>query len=149
MVGYTIRRIIQSIVVVLGVLVIMFILQSLLPDPARAIVGVHASPAVVHAFIVQNDLNKPFYIQLWHYLYEIIWKRSLGRSYKLNESVGSIIDRDAPKSLLLVGVALLISIIVAVPIGIFQAVRRNKASDQVVTGVSFILYAMPTFFLGI
>jgi len=66
----------------------------------------------------------------------------------LNESVGSIIDRDAPKSLLLVGVALLISIIVAVPIGIFQAVRRNKASDQVVTGVSFILYAMPTFFLG-
>jgi len=49
MVGYTIRRIIQSIVVVLGVLVIMFILQSLLPDPARAIVGVHASPAVVHA----------------------------------------------------------------------------------------------------
>ncbi len=148
MVGYTIRRILQSIVVLVGVLIIMFILQSLLPDPARAIVGVHASPAVVHAFIVQNDLNKPFYIQLWHYLYEIVWQHTLGTSYKLNESVGSILKRDAPKSFLLVGVALLISIVVAVPIGILQAVRRNRASDQAITGVSFILYAMPTFFLG-
>ncbi|WP_298336114.1 ABC transporter permease [Ferrimicrobium sp.] len=148
MVGYTIRRIIQSLIVVLGVLVIMFILQTLLPDPARAIVGFHASQAQVHAFIIQNYLNKPFYFQLWHYLYQVVWQHTLGQSYKLNESVGSILKRDAPKSLLLVGVALLISIVIAVPIGIFQAVRRNKFADQGITGISFILYAMPTFFLG-
>jgi len=147
-IGYIIRRVGHSILVLIGVLLIMFILQQLLPDPARAILGLHASQAQVNAFIKANDLNAPFYVQLWHYLYEVVWQHTLGHSYKLNESVGSIIDRDAPKTFVLVGTAIVIAIVISIPIGVYQAVRRNRIADQGITGISFLLYSLPTFFLG-
>ncbi|ACU54075.1 binding-protein-dependent transport systems inner membrane component [Acidimicrobium ferrooxidans DSM 10331] len=148
MTGYIIRRLVQSVIVAIGVLLIMFILQSLLPDPARAILGVKATPVQIAAFNRANDLNKPFYVQFAHYLVDVVWHHNLGTAYQLNESVGSIIARDAPKSLVLVGVALAIAVIIAVPIGVYQAVRRNTVGDQAVTAVSFLLYSLPTFFLG-
>jgi peptide/nickel transport system permease protein len=148
MTGYIIRRLGQSIIVTLGVLFIMFVLQSLLPNPARAILGVKATRAQINAFIQQNDLNKPFYVQFAHYVVNVVWHHDLGQAYQLNQSVASIIARDAPKSLVLVGVALAIAIIIAVPIGVYQAVKRNTVGDQAVTAVSFLLYSLPTFFLG-
>jgi peptide/nickel transport system permease protein len=148
MTGYIIRRLGQSIIVTLGVLFIMFVLQSLLPNPARAILGVKATRAQINAFIQQNDLNKPFYVQFAHYVANVVWHHDLGQAYQLNQSVASIIARDAPKSLVLVGVALAIAIIIAVPIGVYQAVKRNTVGDQAVTAVSFLLYSLPTFFLG-
>jgi peptide/nickel transport system permease protein len=143
MTGYIIRRLGQSIIVTLGVLFIMFVLQSLLPNPARAILGVKATRAQINAFIQQNDLNKPFYVQFAHYVVNVVWHHDLGQAYQLNQSVASIIARDAPKSLVLVGVALAIAIIIAVPIGVYQAVKRNTVGDQAVTAVSFLLYSLP------
>jgi len=148
MTGYIIRRLVQSVIVALGVLLIMFILQSLLPDPARAILGIKATHAQIVAFDQANDLNKPFYVQFVHYIIKVVWHHNLGTAYQLNQSVGSIIARDAPKSLVLVGVALAIAIVIAVPIGVYQAVKRNTVGDQAVTAVSFLLYSLPTFFLG-
>ncbi|MHB8190200.1 MAG: ABC transporter permease [Ferrimicrobium sp.] len=148
MIRYIIQRTIQSIIVVIGVILIMFTLQSLLPDPARAILGTHATAAQIHQFIVSHDFNKPIYVQFLNYLDQLIFHFNFGQSYRLNESVSSILARDMPKSLVLVGVALLVAIIVAIPIGVYQAVRRNRLGDQMVTAISFLLYAMPTFFLG-
>ncbi len=148
MTGYIIRRIGQSILVVLGVIFIMFILQSLLPDPARAILGTRASAKAIQQFTVANGFNQPIWVQFWKYLVQIVWHHNLGRSYKLNESVNAILLQDAPKTFLLVGVSFAIAIIIAIPIGVFQAVRRNRVSDHVVTGISFVLYSMPTFFFG-
>lgn len=73
---------------------------------------------------------------------------NLGRSYKLNEPVTSVLAQDMPKSILLVGAALVLSVLVAIPVGVIQAVRRNRAMDYVGTGVSFFLYSMPTFWAG-
>ncbi len=148
MIGYIVRRVLQSVIVTLGVLLIMFILQSLLPNPARAIVGFHATQSQVNAFIKSHELNKPFFVQFWHYIYQVVFQLNLGYSYRLNESVGSILARDTPKSLVLVGVALLLAIFIAIPVGIYQAVKRNRIGDQAVTAFSFLLYSLPTFFLG-
>ena len=54
-----------------------------------------------------------------------------------------------PKTLVLLGLATLVTVIVAIPLGIFQVLRRNKPSDYALTTLSFIFYATPTFFLGI
>ena len=56
--------------------------------------------------------------------------------------------RDIPPTLLLVGVSTLLALIIAIPMGTYQAVRRNRPDDYVVTGVTLILYSMPSFFLG-
>ena len=62
--------------------------------------------------------------------------------------VSSLIGEALPKTLILVGLATVLALMIAIPMGIYQVVRRNKPEDYVLTGVSFIFYAMPAFLLG-
>ena len=128
---------------------ITFLLLHLLPGgPAKAVLGVRATPTSVHAFNVANGYNLPLVNQYWLYLDHLIhWK--LGYSYKLNEPVSTLLSMDLPKSAYLSGLALFFTVLIAIPLGIYQAVRRNKPDDYVVTSLSFIGYSMPTFWLGL
>ena len=147
--AFLIRRVLQSIVVVIGVTMISFILEHLLPGgPAKGLLGNHATPVQIAAFNHQYGLDKPIIIQYLDYAKGLL-HGNLQTSYKLNEPVTSILARELPKSLMLVGTALFISVLIAIPIGIAQAVKRNKTLDYVITAVSFILYSMPSFWLGI
>jgi len=151
MIGYLARRLVQAVIVVLGVTVIAFILQNLVstgPSLAHAIIGPRATPVQIRAFVSQYGLNRPLPLQYVHFLWQLL-HGNLGYSYKENLSVDAIISHELPKDVLLVGVALILSIVIAVPIGIAQAARRNKATDYVATGISFLLYSMPSYWLGI
>jgi peptide/nickel transport system permease protein len=147
--GYIFRRFAQSVVVLLLVTVIMFILFHLLPgNPARAELGVRAQPAAVAAFDKLQGLNRPIWYQFWVYL-DHLFHGNLGFSYIQNASVALLFDQRFPKTILLLSLATIVAIAIAIPLGIFQAVRRNKVDDYVLTGTSFILYSFPTFWLGI
>ena len=152
MIGYLIRRVIQAVIVVIGVCAITFILYHLFPGgpigEARIILGPRATPAQLGLFINQNGLNKPIWTQ-FIVLVGHVFTFNLGYSYKLNEPVATIILQKLPKTLVLLGLATLVTVIVAIPLGIFQVLRRNKPSDYALTTLSFIFYATPTFFLGI
>ncbi len=149
MIGYLIRRFGQSVIVLLIVTVFMFLLFHMLPgNPARAELGVHAQPAAVAAFDRLNGFNKPVWYQFWVYIDKLA-HGNLGFSYIQNASVAQLFAQRFPKSILLVGLAYGLAIIVAIPLGILQAVRRNKVDDYALTGASFILYSFPTFWLGI
>ncbi len=149
MIGYMIRRVGQAIVVLIGVTIITFILLHLLPgSPVRAILGTRASPQTIKQLNAELGFNKPLYVQygLW------VWNLAhlnLGFSYKLNQPVMALIGQRLPKTLFLVGSSLVLAVIIAVPLGIWSAVHRNRADDYVLTGLSFIFYSMPTFLLGI
>jgi peptide/nickel transport system permease protein len=119
--AFLIRRVLQAIVVLFGVSIVVFILLHLLPGgPARAVLGIRANKVQIHGF-----------------------------SYKQNQTVDSLLGENIPRTLVLVGVATLLALIVAIPLGVYQAVRRNKPEDYVLTGMSFLFYSMPSFFLGI
>ena len=149
MIPYIARRIVQAIFVVLGVTIIVFIILRLLPGgPARALLGPRATNQQVQEFIVANGYNKPVWIQYVTYLGHLI-HGNLGFSYHYNQTVDSLLAQDLPKTAVLVGLSYLISIAVAIPLGILQAVRRNKPIDYGLTGLSFIGYSMPVFWLGI
>jgi len=64
-------------------------------------------------------------------------------------TVDAIVVHDLPNDLLLVGVSLVLALLIAIPVGIVQAVRRNKLTDYAATGVSFVLYSMPPYLLGL
>lgn len=148
MTGYLLRRTGQSIIVLIGVTIIAFGLLHLIPGgPARALLGPRATAYQIHTFNVLNGYTKPFYIQYLDYLWKLL-HGNLGRSFKLNQSVAQILGHEMPKTLMLVGTSTFLSILIAVPVGIAQAVRRNKVLDYVGTGASFFLYAMPTFWAG-
>jgi peptide/nickel transport system permease protein len=102
----------------------------------------------VGAFNHANDLNQPLIVQYLHYLWGLL-HANLGFSYKLNESVGALLANDIPNDLVIVIPAVLLSLVIAIPVGLHQGVRRNRVFDHAATGIAFVLYAMPSFWLGL
>lgn len=149
MISYIVRRIGQAIIVLLGVVFIVFILQHLLPGSiARAIIGPRASAGQIAAFNHQYGLDRPLPLQFFSYLGQLL-HGNLGHSFKQNMSVGAIVVHDLPNDTLLVGVSLVLALLIAIPVGILQAVRRNKLADYTATGIAFVLYSMPSYLLGL
>lgn len=148
MAGYFVRRLIQAIVVIVGVVLIVFLLSRVIPGgEARAVLGTRATPADIRRFNRVNGFTLPIWDQFWRYLSGIPFMR-LGYSYNFTAPVWVLIRHRLPKTLVLVGTSTVLALAIAVPLGILQVVRRHKPSDYALTGVSFFLYAMPTFLLG-
>lgn len=149
MTGFIIRRLGQSVIVVLGVTLITFIMLHLLPGSlARDILGNRATAQAIAQFNHQNHLDRSLIIQYWFFLKQLL-HGNLGYSYQFNRSVDSLLAIDLPRDLVLGGLSLIFSLIIAIPVGIAQAVKRNKAVDYVGTGVSFILYSMPQYAIAL
>jgi peptide/nickel transport system permease protein len=139
------------VLVLLGVTVITFVLENLVatgPQLARAVIGVRATSAQIHAFEAQYGLDHPLPVQYAQFLWQLL-HGNLGYSYKLNLSVNTLLAQDLPTDVLLVGSAIVLAVLIALPVGIAQAVRRNRAVDYLGTGVSFLLYSMPTYWLAL
>jgi peptide/nickel transport system permease protein len=149
MTGFITRRLLQSIVVVLLVTMIVFILLHLLPGgPARAQLGTRATPAAIANFNHEMGYDRPVPIQYWNWLTQLV-TGNLGFSTKLNQSVVSLIGERLPKTLVLTILSTLFALVVAIPLGLIQAVKRNHAADYAITAGAFIFYATPPFFLGV
>ncbi len=149
MTRFLIRRCAQALVVLVLVSIIVFGLLHLLPGgPARAILGTHATPSNVAAFNKANGLDQPVPAQYWHWLTGVL-SGNLGFSYQQNQTVAALLANRIPKTAFLAGVSVVLAVLVAVPVGLYQAVRRNKADDYVVTTVTFVLYSTPAFWVGL
>ena len=114
----------------------------------RAILGPKASPADVASLTKQLGLNKPLPFQYLLWLWNLA-HFDLGFSYKQTASVDTLLAARLPNTLLLVGSSTVLAILLAVPLGVLQAVRRNKPDDYTLTGLTFVFYSMPTFWLGL
>ncbi|MGW2008355.1 ABC transporter permease [Streptomyces nigrescens] len=149
MIRFLVKRLAQALVVLLLVSVIVFVLLHLLPGgPARAILGVQATPEAVDHFNHQQGYDRSLPEQYLRYLGRLL-TGDLGESYKLNQGVAALLAERLPKTALLAGLALTLAALLAVPLGILQAVRRGKTVDHVLTGAAFLAYATPVFFLGL
>jgi peptide/nickel transport system permease protein len=146
---FVLRRCGQAVIVVLLVSVIVFLLSHLLPGgAARASLGTHATPTTIAAFNKANGLNDPLPQQYWHWLSGVL-RGNLGFSYVLNQSVASLLGQRLAKTGYLAGVAVVLAVLIAVPLGFYQAVRRNRVDDYAVTTVTFVLYSTPAFWLAL
>jgi peptide/nickel transport system permease protein len=146
--GYLFRRLIQAVIVILGVVFITLMMYHMLPfDPVRAILPPRSSQSTINAFEAQNGFNQNILWQYYHQVWNLI-HLNLGRSYKLNQTVAALIGERLPRTLVLVGISTLVAVIIAIPLGVLQVLKRNTVTDYVLTGGSFVFYAMPTFFLG-
>jgi peptide/nickel transport system permease protein len=102
----------------------------------------------VHAFTVANGYNRPVFVQYWHYLVNIV-HGNLGFSYHYDETVVELLRQNLPKSVILVGIAVVLSLCIALPVGLLQAQHRNKFVDHAVTTAALAGYSMPVFWLGL
>ncbi len=149
MIRFLARRCSQAVVVLLLVSIIVFGLTRLLPGgPARAILGVHATPTNIAAFNRENGLNGPLPAQYWHWLSGVL-TGNFGFSYVLNQPVSSLLAQRLPKTAFLAGISVVLAVLIAIPVGLYQAVRRGRADDYAVTTVTFVLYSTPAFWVAL
>jgi peptide/nickel transport system permease protein len=146
---YIVKRVLQSLVVIVLVTIIVFGLLHALPGgPARGILGQQATIAQINAFNAAQGFDKPLPVQYLDYLGRLL-HGNLGESYKLNQSVASLIGERLPKTLVLGAISTVLALIIAVPLGVWQAVRRRRLPDHVITAGAFVFYAMPSFFVAL
>src|SRR6266566_5092482 len=149
MIGYLIRRFAQAILVLFIVTVITLALVHLFPGgPVRAILGPRATVAQVAYYNRLYGFDQPFYVQYVKWVGQLL-QGNFGFSVKLNQSVASLIGQDLPKTIVLVALGTIISLLFGIPLGMYQAVKRYTFGDYALTGVSFLGYATPTFFVGL
>ncbi len=149
MTAYLIRRLGTSIIVVLGVSIfIFFLLHLIYPSPAQDILGAKATHAAVDSWNRQHGFDRPWIVQYLSYMDRLI-HGNLGFSYKVNQSVAALFQQRWMRSAYLSGMSLFLAVVIAIPLGIYQAVKRNSVGDTVVTSLAFVTYAMPVFFLAL
>ncbi len=151
MFAYVVRRLVQAVIVLFIVLVVTFTLPYFEPHgilaPAYVVLSTHANPVTVAAWGAQHGMNHPYLVRLWNYVVQVFGHFNLGYSYKQNLSVWNIISIYVPRTIWLALSALFFTTIIGVPLGIFQASRRNTVFDYAATGSAFVLYAIPSFLL--
>jgi peptide/nickel transport system permease protein len=149
MLAYLVRRLITSIIVVFGVSIGIFILlHTVYPSPARDVLGLRATALDVNTWNKQNGYDDPVIVQYLRYMGHLL-TGNLGVSYVENQSVLDLFSERAPRSIYLSGISLVASVVIAIPLGVFQAIKRNSMGDNVATSFAFITYSMPSFFLGL
>lgn len=149
MTRFLLKRTGQAVVVLFLVSLIVFVLLHQLPGgPARAILGPTATPEAITHFNHLKGYDRSLPVQYGMYVKQVA-TGDLGESYKLNQPVFTLLTERLPRTLLLAVLALVLAALLAVPLGIWQAVRRGKISDYALTGAAFVAYATPVFFLGL
>lgn len=148
MISYLARRVAQAIVVVIGVTILTFVLIHLIPgSAARAAIGLRATPQRIAAFNAAYGLNQPLYQQFFSYVNQVA-HGNLGTSFETQQPVTTMIADRLPGDILLLGSATVIAVAIAIPMGIYQALKRGRASDYLLDATSFTLYTMPDFFIA-
>ncbi len=149
MLKYALRRFIESIPTLLGITIITFIFVHMVPgSPAQIMLGPKGSPAQIAALNQQLGLNKPLPVQYLLWLWNVL-HGNLGMSYIQGQPVMTLISSAIPRTLAIVGISTLISIVLAVVQGVYQAHRQGSLSDNVITVIAYFFYSMPTFWLGV
>jgi len=141
-------RVAQAVVVVFVVsLIVFFLLHQLPGGPARGILGLQATADQIAAFEREQGLDQPLPVQYLHYVGRLL-SGDLGESYQLDLRVGDLIAARLPKTLVLTGISTVVALLVAIPLGMWQAVRRNRSADYMVSAITLLMYSTPVFLMG-
>jgi peptide/nickel transport system permease protein len=149
MARYIVRRVLFIIPVALLVSFITFMIIHLVPgDPARVLLGEYATPQALAALRRQLGLDKPLLVQFALWFWQVL-HGNLGQSIQLQQPVLQAIEQRLPVTAELGVAALLFSLILALPLGVYAATHRNSWVDALVNVSSLIATAIPSFVLGL
>lgn len=149
MAAYLLRRLLQSLLILLGVSFITFVLLYVLPaDPVRQIAGRSATAQTVENIRRELGLDQPFVVQYARYLAGMV-QGDLGRSYLQKTEVAELIASRLPATLLLMLGAIVCELAIGLTMGVFAALRRGSTLDHSLMMMSFITVSAPQFVVGL
>ena len=148
MIAYTLRRLVLTVPVLLGVATLVFALIHLVPgDPAEAMLGESAPAADLAELRTKLGLDKPLLTQYETYIVGLFCG-NLGTSFRYNTPVAREIGQRLGRTAQLALAAMLVAVVVALPLGVLGALYRGQWIDQLATTASLLGVAMPNFWLG-
>lgn len=145
---YIIKRILIAIPVLIGITIIDYAIMCMAGSPLEMLQGPRVSEAAVEAKKIALGLDKPFYIQYFVWLGQLL-QGNLGYSIKSYQSVSEMIGSHIGPTLLLMGASLIVSLLIAVPAGIYSAIHQYEKGDCAVVTLSFMGSSIPGFFLSL
>ena len=148
MLAYSIRRVFQSIVVLLVVGLVAFSMFRFVGDPIDNMLGQERTDADIERLRGELGLDRPFLVQYGRFLTNAA-TGNLGISYRQGRPVADILVERAPATLELAAVSGLFAMIMGVGLGVFTAIRRNGIMANVIMTVSLLGVSLPTFLIGI
>jgi len=152
MLTYTIRRLLIAIPIFLGITILLYFLVSITPDggPLAAYVGPgkHLSPQQLGALKDKFGLDQPVPVRYFKWLSALV-RGDLGNSTQSGIPVIQEMKDRLPATILLIGFSFIFQELMAIPLGIFSALRRYSLFDQVFTVINYVLYSLPTFWYGL
>ncbi len=149
MLGFTVRRVVQSIFVIFGVLVLTFLMTRVVPaDPAALWAGPRATVAQRQVARRELGLDKPVYVQLGIYIKDVA-TGNLGTSLESKRPISSDLATFLPATIELVTVAMFIALAVALPLGVLSVDKQNLWQDHASRVLSAMAIAMPVFWTAL
>lgn len=145
---YILKRILIAIPVLIGITLIDYAIMCLAGSPLEMLKGPRISDAALQAKEIAAGLDKPLIVQYFVWLWQLL-QGNLGYSMKSYEPVGAMIGSHIGPTLLLMGASLTLSLLIAVPAGIYSAVKQYSKGDYAVVTASFIGSSIPSFFLAL
>ena len=143
------KRLCIGVLVVLFVTVLVFAIMQAMPgNPIDLMVDTRVSAEKVAEIKAQWGLDEPPVVQYFYWIKNVL-HGDFGTSISLKQSVSDLILQRLPYTLMLTGAALLIEYIIAIPLGLLAAVKKNSAADKSLTVVTIVLWSMPPFWLGV
>lgn len=146
---YTLKRLLLFVPILFGVSVLVFLIIHIVPgSPAVTMLGVQATPERVAQIEAELGLDRPIPVQYVDWLAGAL-TGDLGTSYSFNEPVASLLVSRFFISLELILLTLVTSVLVAVPLGVLAALRRNSGTDYLAMGIGVTGVSIPTFFSAV
>ncbi len=146
--SYLLRRLWQSLLVIFGVSVVVFLILHLTGDPAALMLPPDATAEDIAKFRHDMGFDDPVAVQYVRFLKGAV-RGDFGQSIRHGEPAMGLVVERLPATFELAGAGLVIALALAIPAGIVSAVRRNTSVDYISTVVALLGQAMPTFWLGI
>jgi peptide/nickel transport system permease protein len=147
--SFVFRRLLLLVPVAVGVTIIVFFMVHLIPgDPARTILGIHATPKAIAILHREWGLNRPLISQYWLFI-DRLFHGNLGTSLYYGQPAATLIFGRLPATLWLIVYAAVLAIIVSVPLAMLAASKKNGVRDHLVRVVPLLGLGMPPFWVGL
>ena len=147
--GYLIKRLLAAIPVLLIVSLMAFSFIHIIPgDPAMAMLGLNATPAQIEELHLEMGLDQPLLLQYAKWLAKVL-QGNMGTSVLSGRPIFQSITERLPHTMVLASMAIMISILIAIPSGVIAASRQNSTTDRMVMLFALVGVSVPSFWVGI
>jgi peptide/nickel transport system permease protein len=146
---YIVKRLLMTLMVLLLIAVFLSLLVHIVPgDPATTILGPRATPQLIQKLRAAMDLDKPIYVQIGHFLWNIL-HGSLGTDAMTGAPITKLIGSALPHTLILAVTSLLLAILLGIPIGVFSATHPNSLVERLLAIISISFTTIPSYVAGL